>query len=171
MRLFLDIARQDHGIHHIQYGDITAYTLQDCLDMEEAVISDIISKLLDGSRDTDLRPINGARNVLARIGRDFGPVRFVTARPDPVSISEWIQNLLPLEPSRIDLVATGSFEAKTEVLKDKGVSFFVEDRLETCFLLKEEGITPVLFRQPWNREKHPFREVGNWKELEHLISF
>ncbi|MEZ4524658.1 MAG: hypothetical protein R2941_01890 [Desulfobacterales bacterium] len=68
-------------------------------------------------------------------------------------------------------MATGSFEAKTEVLREKGVSHFVEDRLETCFLLKEEGITPLVFRQPWNREAHPFTEVGTWQELENLIAF
>jgi hypothetical protein len=47
----------------------------------------------------------------------------------------------------------------------------VEDRLETCFPLQEAGITPVLFRQPWNRKSHPFMEVGTWKELESLIEF
>ncbi|RLC33004.1 MAG: haloacid dehalogenase, partial [Deltaproteobacteria bacterium] len=31
--------------------------------------------------------------------------------------------------------------------------------------------TPVLFRQPWNREAHHFTEVNNWRELESLIEF
>ena len=45
----------------------------------------------------------------------------------------------------------------------------MEDRLETCFVLDKAGIKPVLFRQPWNRGKHPFEEVSTWDELESLI--
>ncbi len=51
------------------------------------------------------------------------------------------------------------------------ITHFVDDRLETCFLLKEAGITPILYKQPWNRNPHPFIEVGSWKELESLIDF
>jgi len=51
------------------------------------------------------------------------------------------------------------------------VLYFVEDRLETCFPLSDAGITPVLFKQPWNRKEHPFIEVGTWRELESLIDF
>ncbi|MGE0083308.1 MAG: haloacid dehalogenase [Desulfococcaceae bacterium] len=171
MNLFLDIVREDHGIHDVQYEHITRYMLEECLDIHPDIISDVIAKLLDGSRDAGLKPIAGARRVLTRLGKEYAPVRFVTARPNPGPISEWMQNLLQIDPARIDIVATGSFEAKTEVLREKGVSHFVEDRLETCFLLKEEGITPLVFRQPWNRVPHPFTEVGTWQELENLIAF
>ncbi|MEE4355568.1 MAG: haloacid dehalogenase [Desulfococcaceae bacterium] len=172
MRLFLEIAREDHGIRGIRYEDITGYILEDCLNLDTELINDVIAKLLDGSRDGGLRPISGAREVLMRLGENCGRLCFVTARPSPESIRRWMLNLLSPEPrAAIDLVATGSFEAKADVLKEKGISFFVEDRLETCFLLKEEGIIPILFRQPWNREPHPFQEVGNWEELETLIAF
>ena len=76
-----------------------------------------------------------------------------------------------LDSESVEVIATGSFEAKADVLLGKNISCFVEDRLETCFALKEKGITPVLFRQPWNRKKHPFVEVGNWEELEAMIDF
>ncbi len=66
---------------------------------------------------------------------------------------------------------TISFEDKKDVLLDKKVAYFVEDRLETCFLLHDAGISPVVFKQPWNRKPHPFPEVGNWQELETMIAF
>ena len=72
---------------------------------------------------------------------------------------------------QFEVIPTGAYEAKTSVLLDRRISFFVEDRLETCFLLREAGITPVLFKQPWNREPHDFIEVGSWGELESLIDF
>jgi hypothetical protein len=55
------------------------------------------------------------------------------------------------------------------VLLSKGVEWFVEDRLETCHQLADRGIAPIVFRQPWNRQDHPYREVGNWEELKALI--
>ena len=71
----------------------------------------------------------------------------------------------------MEIVATGSFEAKTDILLERHISFFVEDRLETCFSLAEAGITPVLFKQPWNRANSRFVEVDTWHDLEKLIEF
>jgi hypothetical protein len=82
-----------------------------------------------------------------------------------------LKTVLPLDPPAIEIVATGSFDGKIDVLAERDITCFVEDRLETCFSLQEAGIMPVLFKQPWNRERHPFREVGSWRELESLIDF
>jgi len=171
MTLFLDIARDEFRIDEFRYEDITSYVLEDCIDINTNVIEAIIARILDGSHAAPLRPIDGAPEVLNRIGMQHSPILFVTARPHPDLISNWIQNILALDSTSIELVATGSFEAKADVLLSRGISCFVEDRLETCFFLKEAGITPVLFKQPWNRKKHPFMEVNNWKELESLIAF
>jgi 5'(3')-deoxyribonucleotidase len=170
MSLFVEIARRDYQIH-IRYEDITRYILEDCLDMDSRIISEIIGKLLDGSRDYGLHPIPGAVEVLTRLGKDYGPLCFVTARHTVEPIRDWMINRLPLSLSELDIVATGSFDDKADVLREKGIRYFVEDRLETCFLLQEAGITPVLFKQPWNREDHPFTEVETWQELESLMDF
>ncbi|GBC60162.1 haloacid dehalogenase [Desulfonema ishimotonii] len=170
MGLFIDIAQSQYGLT-VQYEDITRYMLEDCLDIDAGIIREIIEKLLDGNHDSALRPIEDAPRVLERLGTDHGPLCFVTARPEAEPIRLWMNRMLPVGASRIDIVATGSFEAKSEILKEKGISWFVEDRLETCFLLKEAGISPILFRQPWNRSRHPFTEVSNWQALESLIAF
>ena len=47
----------------------------------------------------------------------------------------------------------------------------MEDRLETCWRLQDAGIVPILFKQPWNREPHPFLQIEDWQELEGLIDF
>ena len=169
MRLFLDIARDDYDIRGIRYEDITCYTLEDCLDIEKEIIRGIIDKILDGTHVLPLRPIDGASEVLTRLGSKYRSILFVTARPYLGRIQDWILSALPLNPAWVDVVATGSFEGKTDVLLSRGISYFVEDRLETCFTLQEAGVVPILFKQPWNREEHPFREVGSWSELESLI--
>lgn len=171
MRLFLDIARDEYGINNIGYEDITCYTLSDCLELAPEVIEGVVERILNGGYRSPLMPIADAPRVLGRVSRTNNPVLFVTARPYQGPIRDWILEELPVEPDGIEVVTTGTYEGKSEILRERGISVFVEDRLETCFDLQRAGITPILFRQPWNRKPHPFQEVGTWKELEALIEF
>jgi uncharacterized HAD superfamily protein len=171
MSLFLEIARDAFNINGIRYEDISSYSLADCTQLYTEVIDAVVERILDGNYSTPLMPIDGASEVLTRIGRCHSPLLFVTARPYLGPIWDWVLDLLPLEAHSIDIVAAGSFENKAEVLLDRNISCFVEDRLETCFRIQEAGVLPILFKQPWNREPHPFVEVGSWRELEFLIDF
>lgn len=164
MHLFIRIAREDHGVE-VRFEDITEYALESCLDIPPDVIEDVIIKLIEGDRHDTLEPLAGAPEVLSRMSTRVSPIRFVTARPNPRPIIDWMAQKVGFTDGRIDLTATGSFEAKADVLREKGIEWFVEDRLETCFDLSTAGIEPILFRQPWNRKPHPFREVGDWHEL------
>ncbi len=171
MRLFLDIVRDSYGIDHIRLEDITSYNLEDCLDLDPEVIYGGIRILLQGDYPHTLHPIDGSRRVLARMARAVPRLLFVTARPNRAYIAGWLQNLLALPETAIEVVATGSFEAKIDVLREAGVQYFVEDRLETCFLLAEANLTPIVYRQPWNRQPHPFEEVSGWDDIEALLRF
>lgn len=171
MTLFLDIARDEYNITGIEYKDFTSYSLEECLSIDRGIIERIIVKIMDGDYTAPLKPIEGAPKVLSRIGRNHRPILFVTARPYLGPIYDWIKDTLPLDSRDIEVVATGGFEAKADVLLKKNISYFVEDRLETCFHLERAGVTPLLFKQPWNRVHHPFMEVGTWNELEALIQF
>lgn len=171
MSLFLDIAREEYQIADVAYEDITCYTLEACLNIAPTIIREIIHRLLTGDYRAALRPMPGVGGVLNRIGRRFGPLRLITARPSAAPIHDWLLATSGLAAAEIDVTATGDYAAKAQVLQAKGVTHFVEDRLDTCFLLEAAGITPILFRQPWNRAPHPFIEVGCWDELGGLIAF
>ena len=171
MALFLDIARKEYRVNGIRYEDITSYLLAECLDMDPALIDVILNRIMAGEYASPLQAISGSGAVLSRIAGYRNPLLFVTARPQTGPISKWMCDLVRLAPETVQVVATGTFEGKANVLLESGIRFFVEDRLETCYHLKEEGIEPVLYRQPWNRESHPFKEVGDWQELENLIAF
>jgi len=170
MTLFLQIANQDFGVAGT-YEDITEYDLRLCLGIEDVVLWEIISRILHGNYSVPLNPIDGAPRVIRRINRRSQPTRFVTARPDGAHIEKWLCDTLAIPADVIDVVATGSFEDKQVILAEKNVKYFVEDRLETCFLLADAGIQPIVFKQPWNRKPHPFPEVANWQELETMILF
>jgi hypothetical protein len=168
MALFLEIARKDYGINHVRYDDITQYFLQDCIDIEPDLIKEIINRILEGDFETKLQPIEGSVEVLSDIAQQ-GPLLFVTARPTLSPIKAWVEEILPKAPFPVEVVATGTFEAKADALKARGVDFFVDDYLDICFMLDEQGLSPILFRQPWNRFSHPFREVTDWAEIRGLI--
>jgi hypothetical protein len=172
MTLFLDIARAEYGIRGVRYEDITSYLLEDCLEMDPGVIDRIITRIMDGDYTAPLTPIAGAPEFLNRLAGRCDTILFVTARPYIGPIDGWIRSLMPSAgPAAIDIVATGSFEAKTDVLSGRNIAHFVEDRLETCFALSAAGIVPILFTQPWNRQPHPFIEVSSWGELSGLIQW
>lgn len=169
MGLFLEIARKDYGINHIQYENITTYFLEECLDVDPEIIRVIINQILEGEFEPELRPIDGAVEVLSDIG-EAHRLLFVTARPQLPTVKGWVHSKLPLKPSDIEVVATGTFEGKADVLSARGIRYFVEDCLEVCYMLSERGINPILFSQPWNRSSnHPFREVSSWAEIRALV--
>ena len=64
-----------------------------------------------------------------------------------------------------------SRERRNRLYTENDIKWFVEDRLETCHLLKAVGIEPVVFRQPWNQEPHDYLQVGSWQELQQRIAF
>jgi hypothetical protein len=169
MTLFLDIARDEFDVHGLRYQDFRCYNLVDCIDLDPELIDRIIALILDGGYRARLNAIAGAPEVLARVAQRSGALLLVTARPHLGPIGDFIRRLLPATPDGIEIVTTGSFDAKTEVLQRRRISHFVEDRLETCYTLNGAGIVPVLFAQPWNRVPHPFIEVSSWSEIEELI--
>ena len=172
MQLFLDILLDVYSIDHISLSDITSYELELCLDIDPGIISAANQSIIDGDYPGRLAPMEGAATVLKRLS-GYGPIRLVTARPYPGPIGAWMEEMLPPDPDRypVQITTTGGFESKVDVLKTEKIAYFVEDRLETCFLLQNHDITPILYAQPWNRRPHPFQEVANWEQLERLIDW
>jgi len=171
MNLFIDIAREDYGIDGIRLEQIKEYSLERCLGIDPQIIARILVRIMSGDFLQSLKPMDGAADVLGALVTYRRPLLFVTARTRSEAIRAWIESALQLSADRIQVVATGTFEDKTDVLMRNGIRTFVEDRLETCYQIKQAGIEPVVYRQPWNRQDHPFLEVSNWRELKELIEF
>ena len=170
MTTFLELARERYNCgHHLRYQDLTAFRLEDCLDLEPDIIRSLIRELIDRPHELTVAPMPHAVPVLTRLAREF-PLLFVTARDRATPIKTWLhRTLAEVPPVAIRVVATGDHNNKLHSLLDHGVQYFVEDRLETCQQLAENGITPILFAQPWNRRPHPFLEVAGWPQLASLL--
>lgn len=170
MTTFLTLARERYNRgHHLRYEHITTFYLEDCLDLPPAVISELIRELIDRPHELAVEPFPQAVPVLTRLAQET-PLLFVTARDRKSPIERWLHcNLPAVPPAAIRVLATGDPDTKIHYLKDHGIQYFVEDRLETCLQLAGHGITPIVFAQPWNRQPHPFPEVAGWPALEGLL--
>jgi len=170
MTTFLNLAREryDQG-HHLRYEHITTFMLSECLDLPTWIIDELIRELIDRPHELPIEPFPEAVPVLTRLARETR-LLFVTARDRRSPIERWLHhNLAAVPPSAIQVLATGDPDTKIHYLQDHGIQYFVEDRLETCLQLAGQGITPIVFAQPWNRQPHPFLEVADWTALEGLL--
>ena len=169
-RIFIETARLKYGIT-IDYEDITEYEFWEIIDIDLQITRDIIQLILDKPIEIGIKPVRGAVEVLTRLSK-IEPLLFVTARPDRESILKWARKELGLPGTNtVHIEASGTHREKIPILLERGIKYFVEDRLETCFLLDEADVTPIVFDQPWNRKPHPFKKVKNWQEIEAMIEW
>ena len=169
-RIFVETAREQYGIQ-VEYEDITEYNFREVIDIDEKISGEIIQRILDNPLAMGIRPVFGSVDVLTRLSH-ISPLLFVTARSERDSIREWIHQFLRVaDLSTIHIEATSTHKEKLPVLLKHGIRYFIEDRLETCYLLEKTSITPIVFEQPWNRKPHPFQTVKSWNEIEALIQW
>jgi uncharacterized HAD superfamily protein len=171
MEVFARLARERYGLTYFTKEHICYYDLYRCLDVDPSIVDDLICLTLDDEHTREIEPMPGAIEVLTELA-GHGPLRFVTARVWPESIVLWLHEALPDVPKdQVQVIASGAPEAKLEILRRLKVRHFVEDRLETCRLLAQDGVRPLLFDQPWNRvaEASQFTRIENWSQLAQMI--
>jgi hypothetical protein len=163
---FLRIARQSYGINAFTQDDITEFNITDCLPIPETIVDSIFNSLMQDPVGSDLSPMPHAVHVLTRMAAK-GPVTLITARPLKHPIQEWLNHVLPKSTARqTRLIAMGDHNGKAAYIKSRQLQFFIDDRAETCLAIQQEGITPFVFNQPWNKGKHDLQSVENWYCIE-----
>ncbi len=167
MEAFIRIAREEHGVT-VHPEQITAFQVEDCLDMDPAVVAEIFQRLLEDPLGAGLQLMPYAGRVLREFA-GHAPLTFVTARPLAAPIAEWLRAMLGEEIHRqMRLIATGEHDDKTRHIKEMGIRYFVDDRAQTCLMLEEAGLSPIVFSQPWNRGRHHLPTVENWLAIRAL---
>lgn len=167
-RTFVDTARRDFGCS-FSYEDITEYDFRSVIEIDDETSDTIIRRIMEDPIGCGIKPIPGAAKVLSRLS-PISPLLFVTARPESEAIHSWIRHHLPGVPDKnIQVIATGKGENKRSVLRELKITYFVEDCLETGFLLEPHRVNPIIFDQPWNRKPHPFPVVNNWPQIEAML--
>ena len=165
---FIRMARENYGINSISLEDITSFEVIDCLNVDQTVIEEIFFHLLDDPLTAGLQPMEHAVAVLNRFA-GAAPLTFVTARPNADPIARWLEyHLPPAAFQKTRLVAMGEHDKKTSYIKELGLQYFVDDRLQTCQMLAAEGLSPYVYDQPWNRNRHNLPTVNDWQTIEAL---
>jgi len=117
---FIRIAGTDYGINSITLDDITSFEVVDCLDVNQEIIDEIFSRLLDDPLTAGLQPMQNAVTVLQTFA-EHAPLTFVTARPQEEPIARWLKHFLQPETfEKIRLVAMGEHDNKTSYIKNLG---------------------------------------------------
>lgn len=159
---FIRLAAKDHGIKGIRLQDITEFDVAQCLPIGRETAEAIFEVLLTAPLDADLRPMPNAVAVLTALAAR-APLTFITARPREEPIAAWLCQLLgPRIFNNCRLIAMGNHDGKYSYIKELGLRYFVDDRAQTCIDLHQEGLTPLVYEQPWNQGRHQLRTVDSW---------
>jgi uncharacterized protein len=167
---FIRLACEEHGYCAFSIESITNFELENCLNIPQSLVEKIFTDILTDSMATALTPMPGAVQSLEEFTRS-GTVTIVTARPIKKPVFDWLEHFFT-GPARekIRVVATGDHNDKVRHIHRHGLKYFIDDRAETCIQLAREAITPFVFNQPWNRNRHGLQTVADWDEIRALVA-
>jgi len=162
---FLRLARDQFMIPDLKESEITEFDVAKCLPIAPKIVEEIFDILLEDPIGAGMQVMPGAIRVLEQMSHT-SHLTFITARPLANPINDWLEYNLPASIfQQIRLSATGEHDGKLPYIKERKLRFFVDDRTETCLNLQKEGITPLVFNQPWNQGRHNLDTVADWPAI------
>lgn len=167
---FIRLACSEHGYCSFTHEHITNFELENCLDIPRSLVEKIFTDILIDSLATELLPMPGAVESLERFA-ETGSLTIITARPIIQPVFAWLEHYFSA-PARgkIRVVATGDHNDKVRHIHQHGLKYFIDDRAETCIQLARESISPYVFNQPWNKNRHELPTVADWHEISALVA-
>ena len=167
---FIRIACEQYRYCGIRPEDITDFSVEECLPMGAQIAESIFIQILRDSVGNGLLPMPGAVDVLCALSEQ-APVTIITARPEAQPVHHWLDEIFPQDVrSRLKVIAMGDHDDKARHIKTAGLTTFIDDRAETCMQLSQSGLNPIVFAQPWNRNRHNLPAVHSWQEI-HTLCF
>jgi uncharacterized HAD superfamily protein len=166
---FIRLACTEYGYCSFTLEDITNFELQNCLPIPHSLVEKIFTDILEDSLAVRLQPMEGAVECLEQFTRT-SMVTIITARPLYTPVLDWLDCFFTKNAKEnIRVIATGDHNDKVRHIHQHSLKYFVDDRAETCNQLAIEDITPYVFTQPWNRNRHNLQMVASWEEIRALV--
>lgn len=167
---FARIACEKYGYCSFSVEDITSFEVQESLNIPADVIQKIFYEILENSLAAGVQPLPMAVPVLSELAA-VAQLHVVTARPLLEPVENWFERFFPKTVvEKLNIVITGSPETKGKYIRELGLEYFIDDRVETCSQLLEEQITALVYEQPWNRNNHGLQTVTNWQQIRDLVN-
>lgn len=169
--LFLDVAKNEFNIlKNVTPNDVTSYNYWDCLNISKKEALKLINNILENPCKYKIKAVTGATEALTELSKYIN-LLFVTARP--CSCMEQTKKLVyktlfNINKNKIKIVHSSDND-KSDILKNFGVEYFVDDRLKNCRDINRNGIKALLFNHPWNQSNEPFFRINGWKEISNFI--
>jgi len=158
---FVRLACSKYDYCDLELDHISSFQVDECIDLPLAAIEQIFDDILQDSIGTGLKPIDGALDALKLLG-SRGPVTIITARPLVEPVRDWLTHHFDRHQFDITLVSSGHHDDKERFIREHNIFYFIDDRVETCTMLAEAGLKPMVFTQPWNRGRHDLPSVNSW---------
>lgn len=165
---FVRLACAKYDYCDLELENISSFQVDECIDLPRSAIEQIFDDILHDSIGTGLKPIDGAIEALKRLG-GHGAVTIITARPQVEPVRDWLMHHFAPHRCDITLVSSGHHDDKERFIREHGIVHFIDDRVETCTMLAESGLKPMVFTQPWNRGQHNLPSVSSWAEIIDLL--
>jgi uncharacterized HAD superfamily protein len=166
---FIRLACEQHNYCSFTLQDITNFEIHNCINIPSHLVERIFLDILMDSLSTGVMPMDGAIDVLGNLAT-HAPITVITARHLEQPVIDWFDKFFPVTTCKaINLIAMGDHNDKLRYIKNHKLHYFVDDRAETCKLLAQEGITPLVYTHPWNLNRHELHSVSNWQEIEGLL--
>lgn len=167
---FIRLACTEYDYCSFTQEDITNFELENCLPIPRTLVEKIFTDILTDSLAARLQPMPGAVECLECFTAT-SIVTIITARPLVSPVFDWLDQFFTQKAKEnIRVVATGDHDDKVRHIHQHCLKYFIDDRAETCKQLANENITPFVFTQPWNRDRHSLQTVADWEEIRALVS-
>ncbi len=167
---FLRIACTRYGYCSFTLEEMKTFQVDDCTPVPREVIENIFQDIVVDTLATGVIPLPGAISTLETLSNISKPL-IITARPLREPVSLWLKHYLSEEAfSQVRIIATEDHDNKVPFIQQEGLTHFIDDRGETCVQIAKAGLTPILFRQPWNRDYLSFTTVHGWQDISQLIN-
>lgn len=165
---FVRLACTRFGHCDLILENISSFQVDECVDLPLNTIEQIFDDILQDSIATGLKPIDGAIEALKRLSI-HGPVTIITARPQVEPVQDWLFHHFDRHRCDIKLISSGNHDDKERYIREHNILYFIDDRADTCKMLAQSGLKPLVFTQPWNRGQHDLPAVSSWKEIIGLL--
>lgn len=185
--VLVDLNGRLHPFHNKHYG--TSVTFEDLhtFDLnrmwgctpDEAL--ERVYRFYDSTEFAGLVPVEGAVEAVAKLS-EHNRLMVVTSRPS-FMLERTQSSLDRYFPGLFDGVhLTNGFSRegvkvkKSEVCLKLGITALIDDHVDNLIDCAENGITPILFRRPWNRSltevelrSHGITPADNWFHVLELL--
>jgi len=172
----INFANREWG-YKIKYKSLTEYSFMSVIP-DKKRIQELLDHINGHLHMIDIFPYKGAMEVLTNIASK-GKLTIISARPMQYPIEMWLHKCMPnLNMSNLNLEVMimntkrtykNFGREKVYSLKRNHIKYYIDDCLETCFTISNQGIIPIVFNQPWNRKSHKFIKVNNWDDIKNII--